>query len=72
MTGTGTWRTATWTGATAKVLVLLLRDGVTLRSWFTSKNNVIVFHMRQAPGMLFAMCDPEVFVFFPLGVCQQH
>ena len=54
-----------------KVLLLLLRDGVALRSWLRSKNNVIVLHMRQAFGMLFAMRDPEVFVFFPL-VCVNN
>ena len=66
-TGTGTWRTATWTGAMAKVLLLLVRGGVTLRSWFVSKNNVIMFRTRQAFGMLFAMCDSVVFVFFQWG-----
>ena len=45
--GTGTWRIETRTGATVKVLSLLLCDDVTLRSWFGSKNNVIWLHVRQ-------------------------
>ena len=60
--GTGAWRTATWMGAIVKVLLLWLRDGVTLRSWFTSKNNVVGFQVRRRSERCLRCWTPMCFL----------